>query len=97
MKEYIIWPEYFSADLSRRQGRRISKSLAVTKIRPETVLKACTELNWECRIEEGKYPRTWFESYGFKIIVILENKTKNKHTLIKTLASKLKEVSSKQA
>lgn len=97
MKEYVIWPEYFSAELSRKRGRRVSKSLAIAKIRPETVLKACAELNWECRIEEGKYPRTWFESYGFKIIVTLENKIENKHKLIKTLASKLKEVSSKSA
>lgn len=96
MKEYVIWPEYFSANLSRRRGRRVSKSLAVAKTRPEAVLRACTELNWKCRIEEGKYPRTWFESYGFKVIVTLENRVERKHVLIKTLASKLKEVSSKQ-
>ncbi|MEM0347522.1 MAG: signal recognition particle subunit SRP19/SEC65 family protein [Zestosphaera sp.] len=97
MKEYVIWPEYFSANLSRKQGRRVSKLLAVDKVRPEAFLKACAELSWKCRIEEGKYPRAWFESYGFKIIVVLENKIESKHTLIKTLASKLKEVSSKQA
>lgn len=96
MKEYVIWPEYFSANLSRRQGRRVNKSLAVAKVKPETVLKACAELNLKCRIEEGRYPRTWFESYGFKVIVMLENKTENKHALIKTLASKLKEVSGRQ-
>lgn len=96
MKEYVIWPEYFSADLSRKQGRRVSKSLALAKVKPEIILKACSELNWKCRIEAGKYPRTWFESHGFKIIVVLEDKTESKHKLIKTLARKLKEVSEKQ-
>ncbi|MGC8974974.1 MAG: signal recognition particle subunit SRP19/SEC65 family protein [Thermoprotei archaeon] len=97
MKEYVVWPEYFSANLSRKQGRRVSKSLATTKVRPEVFLKACAELNWGCRIEEGKYPRTWFESYGFKVIIALENKIESKHALIKALASKLKEVSEKLA
>jgi len=95
VKEYVIWPEYLLANLSRRRGRRVNKALAVTKIKPEAVLKACTELNWECRIEKGRYPRTWFESHGFKIIVVLENEVGNKHKLIKTLASKLKEISEK--
>lgn len=92
-----MWPEYFSANLSRKQGRRVNKSLAIAKIRPELFLKACAELNWKCSVEEGRYPRTWFESYGFKIIVSLENEIKSKHALIKALASKLKEVSVKLA
>jgi len=97
VKEYVIWPEYLSANLSRRRGRRVNKALSVVKIKPEAVLKACTELNWKCRIEEGRYPRTWFESHGFKIIVVLENEVGNKHKLIKTLASKLKEIGEKPA
>lgn len=46
-------------------------------------------------MKEGKYPRTWFESQGFKIIVEFENKIGSKNSVVKALAAKLKEISGK--
>lgn len=95
LREYVIWPEYIALNLSRGRGRRVVRSLAVPRVSPELVLKACNELGWRCRVEEGEYPRTWFESHGFKIIVEFENNVGSKNFVVKALAMKLKEISGK--
>ncbi|MEM0037405.1 MAG: signal recognition particle subunit SRP19/SEC65 family protein [Zestosphaera sp.] len=95
LHKYIIWPEYVTLTLSRSSGRRVGRSLAPPRVTPELVLKACNELGWRCSVEGGKYPRTWFESHGFKIIVEFENKVGSKNSVIKALAGKLKEIGGK--
>lgn len=92
LHEYVIWSEYLSPDLSRGRGRRVRRASAPSRVTPELVLRACNELNWKCRVEEGRYPRTWFEPHGFKIIVEFESKIASKNSVIKSLADKLKEI-----
>ncbi len=96
MHEYVIWPEYLSPDLSRGRGRKVMKASAPSRVTPELVIRACNELSWKCRVEEGRYPRTWFEPHGFKIIVEFESKIASKNSVIRSLTAKLKEISERK-
>jgi len=93
MPTYVIWPEYFAGELTRRKGRRVPKNLSVAKVTPEMFERACRDLGWVCRVEESKYPRTWFMGYGFKVIVEVNNESEGKNRVLKKLALKLKELS----
>ncbi len=94
IKDIIIWPEYLDARLSRKAGRRIPKSMAIHPLRKEDILLACKSIGVSCEIEEGKYyPRLWHSSYGFRIIVrIDENRGVSKEALIRMLAEALSKV-----
>jgi len=94
VKDIIIWPEYLDAKLSRKNGRRVPKSLAVHPLHKEEILLACKEIGIECDVEEGKhYPRLWHSSYGFRIIVHLdESQEISKEALIRMLARTLSKI-----
>jgi len=91
-KKIIIWPEYFLASLTRREGRRVSKVLAIDKLVPEELLKACERLGYECIIEEGKkYPPLGIRSLNYRIIIEVPEKTSlSKNQIIKELAEAVK-------
>ncbi len=91
-KEVIIWPEYISANLTRRQGRRVPSEMAVKGIDPESVKDACESIGIECHIEDGKkYSRVGVRAYGFRIIAKVSD-GKSKQAIIKGLAAKLSEM-----
>ncbi len=90
-KEYIIWPEYLDANLSRKLGRRVPKEIAVERIKLDEVINACNKLGVVCEVVEGKrYPRIWFYSYGWYVSA-RTSKYKSKLRLIKDLAKAIKE------
>jgi len=93
-KEVIIWPEYLDSRLSRKAGRRVPKSLAVHPLRKEDILLACKTIGVDCEIEEGKYyPRLWHSSYGFRVIVrIDEERVVSKEELVRVLAEALSKI-----
>jgi len=92
-KERIIWPEYIDIRLSRRLGRKVPKEIALDRIKKEEVILACKEMNLDCEIIEGKkYPRTWFSSYGWYLVV---RTNESKLSLMKKLAKVLKDLRSK--
>ena len=90
-KEYIIWPEYLDANLSRELGRRVPKEIAVERIKLDEVINACNKLDVVCEVVKGKrYPRIWFYSYGWYVLA-KTSKYKSKLKLIKDLAKAIKE------
>ncbi|MCD6323944.1 MAG: signal recognition particle subunit SRP19/SEC65 family protein [Desulfurococcales archaeon] len=93
-KKVVVWPEYLTSNLTRREGRKVPKELAVRSVRPELLLKACESLRIRCEVEEGKnYPRAGVRSYGFRLIAEVGEEV-SKYSLIKKIAYELRQLSS---
>ncbi len=84
----IIYPAYFNPHYSRRQGRRVPKSLAF-EAKVDTISRALKALNYDFEVEEDKrYPRFWWQERG-RIIV---NTDEKKSELIMKIARKVRNV-----
>jgi len=83
---YILWPAYFDKNLSKSQGRRIPRKIAVPDPRAKEVVEASKRLGFEAYIEEGAYPRRWWKKEG-KVIVRAQGISKSE--LIKKIALEL--------
>ncbi len=97
MPQYVIWPEYFDSRLPRSKGRRVPLNLASKRLSPDLLLRACRDAGFECEVESDKrYPRIWFSSHGFRIIVnVPESDQKiSKEEVIKKIAKALKSLES---
>jgi len=60
MVENVIWPAYLDAGLSRSEGRRVSRSLAVEDPTVEEIAQAVQQVGYDALIERDKtYPREY--------------------------------------
>jgi len=65
MVENVIWPAYFDASLTRREGRRVPRSLAVEEPTVDEVARAVKQVGYDAVIERGKaYPRRGWTASG---------------------------------
>jgi len=64
MVENIIWPAYFDATLSRREGRRVPESLSVDEPTVDEVATAVQQVGYDAVVERDvAYPRQhWADS-----------------------------------
>jgi len=87
---YVIWSVYFNSDLSRREGRRVSKSLAVTKPNIEEIIESCKKIGFEViRVNpSAKYPRCWWYPSGY--VIVRKKEDVNKRELLKMIAKELR-------
>ncbi len=85
---YIIWPIYFDKTVPRSKCRRVPVSLAVKNPSVDKIVEAVKSLGWKFEVEDGAHPSMWWVKTG-KVIVKPDRKM-NKHSLIKTLAHRLK-------
>jgi len=83
---FVIWPAYFDRNISKSEGRRVPKKLAVSSPKAKEIFEASKKLGFEARIEKGAYPRRWWLKEG-KVIVKAEGITKAE--LIKKIAIEL--------
>ncbi len=61
----VLWPEYFDAELTRTQGRRLPVSLCVKQPSLDMISKGAVLLDLEYRIFEDKsYPADWAAKRG---------------------------------
>jgi len=57
MVENVIWPAYFDATLSRRDGRRIPRSLAVEEPTVDEIATAVQQVGYDAVVERDvSYP-----------------------------------------
>lgn len=77
--KFVLWPAYFDADCSRRDGRRVPKSLALRGVKAEEIFQAALELGLNPIPREGAaHPRRpWLrrgavlvDGYGPKVRVL---------------------------
>ncbi|MCD6515115.1 MAG: signal recognition particle subunit SRP19/SEC65 family protein [Candidatus Asgardarchaeum sp.] len=83
---YIIWPEYFDKNLSKRFGRKVPKNLAVENPKIEDLIKAVQRLKLDYKVEESSFPSVWWEKSG-RLIVKYQGR---KNELLKKIAKELK-------
>ncbi len=90
-KFQVIYPEYFDKNRSRRDGRRVNKSLAMENIALARFSKACQSLGLEIQVEKEKsYPGNWVQHNGRILIAIDKNNKLPKEKLLKDIAKKAK-------
>jgi signal recognition particle subunit SRP19 len=85
----IIWPVYFDQSKTRKNGRRIAKSLAVFNPKIDEIAKAVEQLGFKHEVSaELGYPRTPWLKTGF----VLVEKKGSKEQVIKKIASELSRI-----
>ncbi|MFW3146657.1 MAG: signal recognition particle subunit SRP19/SEC65 family protein [Thermoplasmatota archaeon] len=61
----IIWPEYFDIHLTREEGRRVPKHLAIENPNSEELFQIAKKLGLSPVLETSKsHPSRWFRSSG---------------------------------
>lgn len=79
---------YFDSSKTRREGRRVSKELAVERPRIEEVAEAVESLGLKAKVvEEARYPRCWWNARG----MVLVEKRLSKEELLRRVAEALRE------
>lgn len=87
-KRIVIYPAYIDSSLSRKEGRRVPKSIAVYNPRIEEIIKAAEELGLNPIVEDSMYPKLWWK-YKARIVV---DKVCSKQRILKMIAEKIKEL-----
>ena len=90
--KFIIWPAYFDQSKTRKDGRRVSKSLAVTHPKIDEVALAVQKLGLKHEVvAEAGYPKTPWAKTG----MILVEKQGSKEQVIQRIAGKLVKIERK--
>jgi len=91
---FVLYPEYFDKNLTRKQGRKIPKNKAVADCNLSKIAYACKYLELDYEIEKDKkYTKNWWSSEG-RVVVNPEG-IASKTELIRRIANvsrKLKKV-----
>jgi signal recognition particle subunit SRP19 len=90
----IIWPAYFDSAKTRKEGRRVPKSLAVQSPKIAEITDAVVKLGLKHEIAtEAGYPKTPWAKTG----MLLVEKQGSKEQTIKKIAKQLLKVRSEPA
>jgi signal recognition particle subunit SRP19 len=90
--KFIIWPAYFDQSKTRKDGRRVSKSLAVLHPKIDEVALAVQKLGLKHEVvAEAGYPKTPWAKTG----MILIEKQGSKEQVIQRIAGKLLKIERK--
>jgi len=82
----IIWPAYFDQAKTRKEGRRVSKSLAVQSPKILEIQEAAQKLGLEFEVVADKgYPKTPLAKTG----MLLVEKREPKEQIINRIAKQL--------
>jgi signal recognition particle subunit SRP19 len=83
----IIWPAYFDATKTRKDGRRLAKSLAVPLPRIMEIKDAAEKLGLKCElVENAGYSKTPWLKTGMLLVEKHEAKEKTIEKIAKQLA-----------
>ncbi|MHA1167780.1 MAG: signal recognition particle subunit SRP19/SEC65 family protein [Candidatus Hodarchaeales archaeon] len=87
---YCVYPEYLMHELSRKEGRRLSREKSVKNLQTDELRLACQKLELEFDIDREKaYPRQWWNKRG--VIYINPGDYGSKQQLIEALAKEITE------
>lgn len=97
-KYQVLYPEYFSADVSRKQGRRVSKIKATKDMDLRKLVYACKKLDVPHQIQQDKsFPRFNWDNGGRVLITIDKKDKKIKQQLVHEIADITRRIVSKKA
>jgi signal recognition particle subunit SRP19 len=92
--EVVLWPSYFDLNKTRKEGRKVGRSLAIEHPTIEELTRAVELLGIPHNADRSAaYPRCWWEKSGRVFI----NKIAPKSRLIISVAKSLRKVRSKTA
>jgi signal recognition particle subunit SRP19 len=75
---FYVYPAYLGRDLSRRDGRRLPESDALTEVTTEEIVEAARRLGFKAEVEADKqYPRRFFTYSGRVKVAKHAGTTKN--------------------
>ncbi len=82
----VIWLDYFDSNISRKQGRKVAKSLAISAPKIESIEEGLKRLGLKYEVHQAKHPkRHWKVTYYFQV----EKKMK-KQELLRKLSEAIK-------
>ncbi len=85
-EKIIIWPVYFDANKTRKEGRRVSKNEAVQSPKIAEIETAATQLRLEPElISEKSYPRSPWNKAGMLLVEKQGSKEKVINQIIKQI------------
>ncbi len=87
-KYFIIWPQYFDSTLSRKEGRRVPKSLAVPRPTQKDLEIAVKGLGRDYITLGGRYPRQWWLQEG--ALAVEKKEGESKRALLILIAGELR-------
>lgn len=64
----MIWPSYFDIEFSRKEGRKVKKSLAIKNPTIDEIFQAAKKIGLNPLKEEKSYPKKWWRKEG-RIVV----------------------------
>ena len=92
MKEkgkYVIWPSYLDSTKTRKEGRRVSKKIAVESPKLQEIEEAAKILGLTPTINpDATYPRARWEKKGYALI----DKKNSKLSDLKKIAEKINDL-----
>ena len=90
----IIWPAYFDAARTRKEGRRVSKSMAVQSPKILEIKEAVDKLGLKNEVNlDAHYPKMPWVKSG----VLFVEKREAKEEIIKKIAKRLVKIRSAQS
>jgi signal recognition particle subunit SEC65 len=93
---YRIYPEYLMLELSRSEGRRISRKKALKNLKAGELRLACERLGCDFEFDETKaYSRQWWNKRGVFMVdkqeLLEKRQIANKQQLLHVLSSEITE------
>ncbi|RLI25498.1 signal recognition particle protein Srp19 [Candidatus Bathyarchaeota archaeon] len=89
----VVWLVYLDANLPRRLGRKVPRSLAVEAPTLGELVEACKRLKLEFQLRrDARYPRIWWGRRGYIIV----DKFASKSKLLKALALEIRRLRSEK-
>ena len=77
MVENVLWPAYFDAGLSRAEGRRVTRDLAVPGPTVDELAEAVRQVGYDAVVErDATYPRE-YEPRGRVLVKDADDATKS--------------------
>ena len=78
MVEKVIWPAYFDAERSRREGRRVPEDMAIEEPTVDEIAEAVGQVGYDAVIERDvAYPRDPMDEGGRVRVKDAEDSSKN--------------------
>jgi len=86
MVEKVIWPAYIDAGLTRGEGRRVPRDVAVEEPSVDEIAKAVQQIGYDAVIERDKaYSREGWTDRGRVLVKDADDSSKN--DLIQAIAA----------
>lgn len=77
MVENVIWPAYFDADLTRSEGRRVSKEMAVSNPSVDEIAQAVQQVGYDAVVERDKTYSREYQPRGRVLVKDADDATKS--------------------